>query len=85
MQMAVIFVPVLAGIIGFAVDLGILYAVRGELKEGAAAIALAAAQQLNGTDAASGTAPMKLNIAETPIASHRPSGNPHTARTWFSN
>ena len=51
-QMAVIFVPVIAGMTGFAIDLGILYSVRAELRTAAQSIALAAAQQLNGTDAA---------------------------------
>ena len=48
-----ILVPVLFGLIGFAIDLGILYSVKGELKTGANALALAAAQQLIGTDTAS--------------------------------
>ena len=37
-------------LIGFAVDLGILYSMKGELKAGASAMALAAAQQLIGTE-----------------------------------
>ncbi len=52
----VILVPVLFGLIGFAVDLGILYSMKGELKTGANAMALAAAQQLIGTDAATSSA-----------------------------
>jgi Flp pilus assembly protein TadG len=48
----VIFVPVLLGLAGFALDLGILYSAKGELKTAANAAALAAAQQLIGTDAA---------------------------------
>jgi len=48
----VILGPVLLGLIGFAVDLGMLYSAKGELKTGASAMALAAAQQLIGTDAA---------------------------------
>ena len=47
-----IFVPVLLGMAGFALDLGILYSAKGELKTAASAAALAAAQQLIGTDAA---------------------------------
>jgi Flp pilus assembly protein TadG len=50
--MAVILVPVVCALIGFALDLGILYSVKGELKAGASAMALAAAQQLIGTDMA---------------------------------
>src|ERR1700680_3795393 len=49
-QFLVILGPVLFGLIGFAVDLGILYSMKGELKAGASAMALAAAQQVIGTD-----------------------------------
>ena len=45
-QLLVILVPVLFGFIGFAVDLGQLYLVRGELKVAANSMALAAAQKL---------------------------------------
>lgn len=48
----VILVPVLFGLLGFALDLGIMYSTKGDLKTGAEAMALAAAQQLIGTDAA---------------------------------
>jgi Putative Flp pilus-assembly TadE/G-like len=51
-QILVILVPVLFGLIGFAIDLGIMYVVKGELKTAANSMALAAAQQLIGTDAA---------------------------------
>lgn len=51
-QLVVILVPVVFALIGFALDLGILYSVKGELKAGANAMALAAAQQLIGTDTA---------------------------------
>ena len=50
-QVVVILVPVFFGFIGFAVDLGRLYLVRGELKTAANAMALAAAAKLIGTDA----------------------------------
>ncbi len=50
LQVMVILVPVVFGLMGFAVDLGRLYMVRGELKAAANAMALAAAQQLIGTD-----------------------------------
>jgi len=46
----VILVPVLFGFIGFAVDLGQMYLIRGELKTAASSMALAAAQKLIGTD-----------------------------------
>ncbi|MCU1234577.1 MAG: hypothetical protein JWP63_2544 [Candidatus Solibacter sp.] len=48
-QLAVIMVPVLFGMMGFALDLGRLYLVRGELNHAAEAAALAAAGQLIGT------------------------------------
>ena len=50
LQLAVIIVPVILGFIGFAVDLGNLYSIRGELKTAANAMALASAQRLIGTD-----------------------------------
>jgi Flp pilus assembly protein TadG len=49
LQMLVILVPVLFGLMGFALDLGRLYLVRGELNQAANTMALAAAQQLFGT------------------------------------
>ena len=49
-QLLVILVPVLFGFIGFAVDLGQLYMIRGELKAAASSMALASAQKLIGTD-----------------------------------
>jgi Flp pilus assembly protein TadG len=48
-QLAVILVPVVFGFMGFALDLGRLYLVRGELNQAADAAALAAAGQLIGT------------------------------------
>jgi Flp pilus assembly protein TadG len=49
LQLAVILVPVVFGMMGFALDLGRLYLVRGELNQAAAAAAIAAANQLIGT------------------------------------
>ncbi|MCX6629346.1 MAG: pilus assembly protein TadG-related protein [Candidatus Solibacter sp.] len=49
LQLAVILVPVVFGMMGFALDLGRLYLVRGELNQAAAAAAIAAASQLIGT------------------------------------
>ncbi len=49
LQLVVILVPVLFGLMGFAIDLGRLYLVRGELNQAASAMALAAASQLIGT------------------------------------
>ena len=54
--LVVIFVPVLLGLAGFALDLGMLYSAKGELKTAASSMALAAAQNLIGTDAASSNA-----------------------------
>lgn len=51
-QILVLLVPVIFALMGFAVDLGRLYLIRGELKTAANAMALAAAQQLIGTEAA---------------------------------
>src|SRR5215472_15397711 len=51
-QMLVILVPVIFGFMGFAVDLGRLYLAKGELNQAASAMAIAAAQQLNGTEQA---------------------------------
>ena len=56
LQILVILVPVLFGLIGFAIDLGVMYVVKGELKTAANAMALAAAQQLIGTDVATDAA-----------------------------
>jgi len=50
--MLVILVPVIFGMMGFALDLGQLYLIRGELNQAAITMALAAAAQLNGTASA---------------------------------
>src|SRR4051794_18065208 len=50
-QLAVILVPVLFGFLGFALDLGRLYLIRGELNHAANAMAVQAASQLLGTTA----------------------------------
>jgi Flp pilus assembly protein TadG len=52
----VILVPVVFALIGFGLDLGILYSIKGEVKSAANAAALAAANQLIGTDVAGVTA-----------------------------
>jgi Putative Flp pilus-assembly TadE/G-like len=49
-------VPVFFGFMGFAIDLGRLYLIKGELNQAANAMALAAAAQLNGTSAATDNA-----------------------------
>lgn len=48
----VILVPIVFALIGFALDLGFLYSIKGEVKSAASAAALAAANQLIGTDVA---------------------------------
>jgi hypothetical protein len=58
----VIMVPVLFGLMGFALDLGRLYLIKGELKAAADAAALAAAAQLAGTDASTGNASAMARI-----------------------
>jgi len=60
-QFLVIMVPVLLGMMGFAVDLGKMYLVRGELNQAASAMAMAAAAQLNGTTASTDTAATAAN------------------------
>ncbi len=69
LQMAVILVPVVFGMMGFALDLGRLYLVRGELAQAADAAAIAAAGQLIGTT----TAPPHRSITPARLP-HRPSG-----------
>ena len=61
LQLLVILVPVLLGLLGFAVDLGRLYLIRGELNEAANAMAISAAQNLNGTEAAEENAALAMN------------------------
>jgi Flp pilus assembly protein TadG len=52
LPLLVVMVPVFFGFMGFAIDLGRLYLIRGELNEAANAMALASAQQLNGSTGA---------------------------------
>ena len=56
-------VPVLFGFMGFAIDLGRLYLVRGELNEAANAMALAAASKLIGTTQATSDATIAASLA----------------------
>jgi Flp pilus assembly protein TadG len=67
-QLAVIMVPVLFGMMGFAIDLGRLYLVRGELNHAAEAAALAAAAQLIGT---SGSLDHASTVAQLTIAQNK--------------
>ena len=50
LQMLVLLVPVMFGLMGFGLDLGRMYLIRGELTQAAQTMALAAASKLNGTD-----------------------------------
>jgi Flp pilus assembly protein TadG len=50
-QLLVILVPVIFGLMGFAIDLGRLWMIRGELHQAASAMALAGASQLSGATA----------------------------------
>jgi hypothetical protein len=52
LQLLVILVPVIFGLMGFALDLGRLYLIRGELNQAANAMAIAAAGQMAGASAA---------------------------------
>ncbi|HXJ42515.1 MAG TPA: pilus assembly protein TadG-related protein [Bryobacteraceae bacterium] len=61
-QFLVIMVPVLLGFMGFAIDLGRMYLVRGELNQAASAMAVAAASRLNGTIAATDNATSAANL-----------------------
>lgn len=61
MQLLIILVPVLFGLMGFAVDLGRLYLIKGELNQAASAMAMAAAGKLIGTQAALENAALAAN------------------------
>jgi Flp pilus assembly protein TadG len=56
LPLLIILVPIVFAFMGFALDLGRLYLVRGELNQAANSAAIAAAQQLIGTDASLGNA-----------------------------
>jgi Flp pilus assembly protein TadG len=58
----ILFLPVILGLMGFALDLGRMYLVRGELKAAANAMALAAAQKLIGTDASTDAATSSAHL-----------------------
>ena len=61
-QFLVIMVPVVFGLMGFAIDLGRLYLVRGELNQAATSMALAAAARLNGTGVATDDATLAARL-----------------------
>ncbi len=62
-HLLVLMVPVFFGLMGFAIDLGRLYAARAELKAASEAMALAAASGLIGTDAATDNATLAARRA----------------------
>lgn len=66
-QLVVIMVPVIFGMMGFAVDLGRLYLIRGELNQAANSMALAAASKLIGTQSAidNATTAAQLTLDDT--------------------
>src|SRR5579871_5393640 len=68
-QLAIILVPVIFGLMGFAVDLGRIYLIRGELNQAASAMAVAAATQLNGTQAGTVSAQNAANALIDPSQS----------------
>jgi len=61
LQLLVILVPVIFGFMGFALDLGRLYLIRGELNQAANTMAIAAASQLIGTSASTDNATAAAN------------------------
>jgi Flp pilus assembly protein TadG len=65
-QFAIILVPVIFAMMGFAVDLGRIYLIRGELNQAASAMALAAAANLNSTQLATTTATAAANATIDP-------------------
>ena len=62
---AVLLVFVLFGFLGFAVDLGRLYLIRGELNVAAEQMALVAAQELAGTSAAADNAQTAIDLLQS--------------------
>jgi hypothetical protein len=62
LQFLVIMVPVVFGMMGFAIDLGRLYLVRGELNQAATSMAMAAALKLTGTAVASDDATLAARL-----------------------
>src|SRR5438874_22673 len=69
-QLLVLLVPVFFGLMGFAVDLGRLYLIRGELNQAASAMAQAAATQLLGTAGSTDSASNAANQLLDDSTSH---------------
>lgn len=70
LQLLVILVPVFFGMMGFALDLGRLYLIRGELNQTTNAMALAAAAQLIGTSASLDNATTAANLTLDDSSGH---------------
>ena len=70
LQLAVILVPVLFGFLGFALDLGRIYLIRGELNQAANSMALQAASQLLGTTASASNIQSAIGSANGPPYSY---------------
>jgi len=77
-QLLVILVPVIFGLMGFALDLGRLYLVRGELNQAANTMALAAAAQLIGTASS-------LDNATTAVSQSIDPSNPLANKYFFGS
>lgn len=75
LPLLVTLVPVVFGIMGFALDLGRIYMVRGELTQATQSIALAAAQQLIGTSASQDNANSAATLALDDSTGHAPRFN----------
>src|SRR5258708_36367702 len=69
-QMLVLLVPVIFGMMVFAIDLGRLYLIRGELTQAAQAMATTAASHLIGTDAALADATTAARLTLDDSAGH---------------
>jgi hypothetical protein len=66
LQLAVILVPVIFGFLGFALDLGRLYLIRGELNQAAGAMAVQAASQLIGTTTSAANMQTAIGSSSSP-------------------
>ncbi len=86
-QLLVVMVPVFFGFMGFAIDLGRLYLIRGELTTAANAMAIAAASQLNGTDNATTAAATAAALTLNDLYSNgvRNDGNTYNFGNVFLN
>jgi len=86
-QMLVLLAPVIFGLMGFAVDLGRLYLIRGELTQTAESMATAAAARLIGTETATadGTILEAMNAVARrldPAAHAFPASNTAAIEAW---